>query len=149
MKKLLLVLLLSVIGGCGGVTLDPKHIELRDVTPVSNDTRVLTLKESEVWYDGHPPRIGIGFPPGTYKIEAEDDSFWYFHAPARIEMRRSDGDNRAMDGGIALRKRPDIGGVVAEGYIDDDNRNPAKKALIWKLGAEFEQLKGTKWSRNF
>src|SRR5947209_3039065 len=133
MKKLLLVLLLSILGGCGGVHLDPKHIEERDVTPVSNDTRVLILNEQEVWYDGQPPRIGIGFPAGTYKIEAEDDSFWYFHAPAPVEMRRMDGDHRAMDGGIALRKSLDIGGVLAEGYIEDDNRNPAKKALVWKL----------------
>jgi hypothetical protein len=148
MKRLLAVLLLSIIVGCGGVHLDPTHIEQRDVTPVPNENHVLTLNEPEVWYNGQPPRIGIQFPAGTYKLEAQDGSFLYFRAPTKIEMRRADADRRAMDGGIALRKDSAIDGVVAEAYIEDENQNPGKKTLIWRLGTDFERLRGTKWSTN-
>src|SRR6202012_3516391 len=110
MRKFLCLLVVGLGAGCAALPpFDPVDNEQRTVTPVSDHARVLTLKEPEVWYDGQPPRNGIRLPAGDYVIEAEDDAFWYFAAPAQIELRGLNAGTFA--GGIALRKHFVPGGA--------------------------------------
>lgn len=151
MKVFWFIVPVVLLAGCGFMPpLNPAHNEERTVTPVTGQSRVLTLKEPEVWFDSIGRRMGIRFPQGAYAIEAEDDTFWYFRAPNRLEIRTFAGPNPGSElayGGIALRKSFDALGVYAEGYTEENDAT--KKTLIWKLGNDFRRMEGDKWTKNF
>ncbi|MBS0660230.1 MAG: hypothetical protein JSR82_18570 [Verrucomicrobia bacterium] len=142
---LLVCALAGWLSGCAALT-EATTSEERTVRAVSNPSRVLTVlrlaEATNLTMSRH-----IAFPPGPYRLEAEDDEYEYFAAPAPLDYRRIDGDNvaqRRIPGGIALAKRFSL--VPAAGYA---SLVPGRKLLTWKLGAEFLSAEGSYWKRSF
>ena len=130
--------------------LSPEQSEDRVVTVVQGKSSVLTLAEPMVFLDivsGLPATKGVRFPSGEYDLEAEDADYLYYRAPDRIEYRVFQSGQvkaqRFMPGGIYFSKAL-ITLVPAGAYLSSDGTN---KTLLWKLGAEFTHLEGTKWTR--
>jgi len=86
----------------------------------------------------------MGIPNGTYYLEAENDSFYYFKSPKGIQKafytqcQRSTTDNLKksvrIPGSVCFPKNPLNKPYTAGIYTNIDNN---KKALIWKLGTGF------------
>lgn len=129
--------------------LNPLVNEVRPVHATADATKTVTVIGGMVWYDGNPALHGIRFPPGLYVLEAEDADYLYFRSPKPLELRIfKDGkmvDGRDIPGGIMLTKHL-LSLVPGAGYIDDTGTN---KIMLWKLGANFLQLKGTNWKKSF
>jgi hypothetical protein len=149
------ILMSLALSGCGlsANAGSPLAAEDRVVSPVPNDTRVITLNEPEVWTDQSPPLVpathGIRLPSGRYILEAEDANSLYFRSPEKIEYRIfANGavtDDRFMPGGLFLSKAT-FASVPAGAYLTVDAAN---KTVTWKLGSDFLAMEGTKWSKNF
>jgi len=143
--------LVCVVSGCGLMPArNPVAAEDRHVKSVATRDKEVVLKEAIVWFDRHPNATrGIRFPEGTYKIEAEDDEYYYFAAPKDIEYRVfRDGkvvDGRFMPGGLFLGK-VFLKAVPAGAYLSVDERS---KVVTWHLGGNFLRLEGKKWTRNY
>ena len=144
MKKYLLTILVTLVfSGC--VTMNPVVRETRSVTKVADSENQLTVPNGMVFYDTRPPKQGIRFPAGTYKLVAEDDEYLYFKSDAPIEIRNfsngtmTGGDN--YSGGLMIAKGISI--VPGAGFIKEEN----DFVMIWKLGGEFLRLEGREWSR--
>lgn len=148
MRSALLALacaLTSFLAGCAAVS-EATTAEERSVRAASNPNRTLTVlrpaEATNLLMSRH-----IAFPPGAYRLEAEDDEYEYFAAPVPLGYRRIDGDNvsqQRIPGGIALAKRFSL--VPAAGYA---SLAPGRKMLTWKLGAEFLSAEGGYWKRSF
>ena len=74
-----LFILAALLSGCGP-QLDPAWMEERSVTYVRDANKTFSVPEGMIFYDNDPATRGIGFPAGTYTLEAEDDSYFYFRA---------------------------------------------------------------------
>lgn len=150
MRQLLLSVTLSaLLIGCGVLPpLDPVASEERTVRSASDTSRTITVPEGMVWYNVGQTR-GLRFPPGTYVLEAEDDSYWYFHASSPLEFRVFNGGNvtdaQNIPGGIMLGK-VSLSMVPAGGYIDAEG---SKKMQVWKLGSDFLRREGRDWKKSF
>jgi hypothetical protein len=138
-----------ILGGCV-VPLSPLTDEARIVSPVAGQTNMVVFKEPEVWYDQALfPSRGILLPQGTYRFESEDSEYRYFRAPDKIEYRTLKGsqviDDLFIPGGLFLSKRTfDL--VPAGAYR---SVNEHTNVLTWKLGRDFINLEGGRWSKNF
>jgi hypothetical protein len=146
---ILLAIASMLFGGCGTLRLNPVTNESRIVTNTSDSTKLLTVLEGMVWYDSSSPSHGLRFPPGVYKLEAEDFDYWYLRSPVPLEFHIfKDGkmtDGRNIGGGIMIGKN--LSNLVpAAGYVDGDEKS---KVMIWKLGKGFIQREGGIWTRNF
>jgi len=153
MRKLLilisLVALTFLFEGCV-LPLSPLTHEARTVTPVTNQTNAVVIKEPMVWYDqAFAPARGIRFPQGTYHLEAEDGEYRYFRAPSQIEYRILQNgkvtDDRFMPGGLFLSKGF-FNLVPAGGYLFVDTHT---NVLTWKLGGDFMSMEGGRWTKNY
>jgi hypothetical protein len=142
----LLILLASC---CGCKMLDPTMKEKRIVTPTARNDKTIIFNDSMVWGD-RPWGLtrAIRFPKGKYIIEAEDDEYYYFKAPANIEYRifkdKKLTDARNMPGGLFYKKYFNI--LPAGAYL---SVSPTEKALTWKLGGDFLNMEGKLWKKNF
>jgi hypothetical protein len=144
-----LMAILFLINGCA-VPMSPVTNESRTVSPLPNQTKSVTFKEAMVWYDSASmPTKGIRFPNGTYLLEAEDKDYFYFQAPSQIEYRTIQNGNVIKDnfsaGGLFFKKAA-FNFVPAGAYISVDKQT---KILTWKLGANFLDMEGSKWTKNF
>lgn len=140
----------GMLASCSLVRLDAVTAEERRVVSTADATKTITLSEPIVWLNApaHRASKGIRLPQGVYQLEAEDDDYWYFRAPAAIEMRLL-RDGQPVEG-------PDIPGGVALGkstlptspaaYIDVDG---TRKMLVMKLGYDFVQMRGKQWDQSF
>ena len=128
---------------------DPTASEHRPVRPASDVGKTLAVVDGMVFYDSLARNKGIRFPGGTYVLEAEDDVYWYFRAPAPLEFRifRSGQvvDERNSPGGLMLGKAT-LRLVPAAGYIDGEGQ---ERILVHKLGGEFLRLEGRYWKKTF
>ncbi|HEY4952978.1 MAG TPA: hypothetical protein VII71_06295 [Verrucomicrobiae bacterium] len=145
----LLIIAAAFINGCA-LPMSPVTNESRTVSPLSNQTKSVTFKEAMVWYDSaFAPTSGIRFSGGTYRLEAEDNDYFYFQAPRQIEYRTIQNGNVTNDhfspGGLFFKKAA-FNFVPAGAYISSDNQ---MKILTWKLGANFLDMEGSKWTKNF
>jgi hypothetical protein len=145
----LLIIVAAFINGCV-LPMSPVTNESRIVSPLSNQTKSVTFKEPMVWYDSSfSPTRGIRFPDGTYLLEAEDNDYFYFQAPSQIEYRTMQNGNVTDDhyssGGLFFKKAA-FNLVPAGAYISTDNQT---KILTWKLGGNFLNMEGSKWTKNF
>jgi hypothetical protein len=131
------------------VALNPLANEVRPVHATADANKSVTVIDGMVWYDGNPASHGIRFPPGVYFLEAEDADYLYFRSSKPLELRTfKEGkmvDGRDIPGGLMLSKHP-ISMIPGAGYIDDTGPN---KMMLWKLGANFLQLKGKFWTKSF
>ena len=131
----------------------PTSAEIRQVTSTTDSTKTLMVVNGLVFYDSPMASRGIRYPPGTYTLEAEDSRYWYFHAPAPLELRTFKAgkmvDGRNIPGGIMLAKSITKNLTLpAAGYIDNDG--PAGgKMVVWKMGGEFLGLEKIKWTKLF
>jgi hypothetical protein len=129
--------------------LNPLVQEVRPVHAVADVKKTVTVVGGMVWYDGEPAAHGIRFPPGVYALEAEDADYLYFRSPKPLELRifkdKTMVDGRDIPGGLMLSKHI-ISMVPGAGYIDDTGSN---KMMLWKLGANFLQLKDKNWKKSF
>ncbi len=150
----LAVLLVGLIGvcGCGGMRLDPTDDQARTITLATDHSQTLTFKTGMVWCYDLSARRCLRLPPGVYTIEGEDAVWRYFRAPEPFDFRfldKPENDRqRFIAGGVALRKGYDIM-LPAEVYIDSDNHIAAEKVLIFKLGNDFIEMEGGRWTKNF
>ena len=119
-------------------------MEERSVTYVRDANKTFSVPEGMIFYDNDPATRGIGFPAGTYTLEAEDDSYYYFRAADPLDCRVfKDGkisDRRRIPGGIMFAKHFSL--IPAAGYIETETH---KKFAVWKLGREFLAQKGKYW----
>jgi hypothetical protein len=135
-----------------GPIASPIATEPRAVTSTADPTRTLAVTGGMVFYDRLvDPSHGVRFPPGTYTLEAQDDSYWYLRAPAPLETRE-------LKSGAVSASHSALGGIMigksaiktlvlpAAGYVAGEGGG---KVLIWKLGGEFVQLEGREWSKSF
>ncbi len=120
--------------------------ESRTVKEVSDPARSLLISEAMIFQDFSKTH-GIRFTPGTYRLEAEDDDYFYYRAPDQIEYRvirnGAPSDGRFMPGGIYFSKAL-ISLVPAGAYLTNDGTH---KTLTWKLGVEFTHLEFSNWTR--
>lgn len=141
---------MSEVQSCSLLRLDPVTAEQRKVAPLTDESKTVTLTEPIVWLNApaHRASKGLRLPQGLYSLEAEDEDYLYFRAPAPIEMRVLQ-DGRPVEG-------PDVAGGLALGrallpvspaaYIDADAHH---KMLVMKLGYDFLRMRGKEWERNF
>lgn len=146
-------MVLSVFAtACSLIRVDPVTAEEREVTPVSDAGRTVTLSEPIVWLDapGLSATKGVKLPMGDYPIEAEDSEYLYFKAPGPIELRLLEEgapvDGPDMSGGLALGKGALFPVVSPAVYVDVDS---TRRMLVMKLGYDFMQMRGKQWTRNF
>ena len=154
------IVLLAAIALIGAVATSPKAAQAQGLSPVQAEDRVvattqadgkaLVFNESMVWLNAGPlvpATKGIRLPSGRYELEAEDADYLYYRSPQPFEYRLfQDGkvkDSRFMPGGVYMSKAA-ITLVPAGVYLTNDGTH---KTLIWKLGADFMQLEGTKWKK--
>ena len=137
-----------LLAGCGALQLSPVTNESRAVHGATDATKIVTVPEGMVWYDGSPRTRGLRFPAGRYTLEAEDADYWYLRSPAPLEFRDFTGGQptsvRNLPGGIMMSKRFSI--VPAAGYIEGEGTT---EVMVWKLGQEFLQLEGKAWTKSF
>jgi hypothetical protein len=151
-KAIILIPLIAATAFLGGCVLpmSPLVNEAHVVTPLINQTNVVVFKEPEVWYDqAFAPTRGIRFPEGTYQLEAEDSEYRFFRAPSQLEYRVLQTgkvtDDHFMPGGLCLSKRAfDL--VPAGAYLFVDEHT---NVLTWKLGRNFMNMEGGRWTKNF
>ena len=142
---------LAALASCSLIHVDPVTAEQRSVTPVTDPSKTVTLNEPVVWLNAPAYRAskGIRLPSGLYTLEAEDADYWYFRAPAPIEMRVLDNgtpvDGPDIPGGLALAKAT-LTLTSPAAYIDVDADH---KMLVMKLGSEFVLMRGNQWDRSF
>lgn len=138
------VLMAAALSGCGR-QLDPAWLQDRPVTFLSDKRKSLSVPEGMIFYDRSPATRGIGFPVGTYSLEAEDADYLYFRAATPLDFHVFKNgklsEARRIHGGIMLAKRFNL--IPAAGYIDGEG---AKKFAVWKLGREFLAQKGSFWT---
>ena len=97
-----------VLSGC--LTLPSVTSDERAVQPAADPAKFVEFVEPVVWLDRPEPFAtrGVRLLPGRYELEAENEDYRYFRAPAPIEMRILDGgkvvDGRDIPGGLALAK---------------------------------------------
>ncbi len=149
-RLIALTISFATISACGA--LPPQHpgaFEHHTVRTTSDPSKTITVIDGMVFYDSLARNKGIRFPPGTYVLEAEDDSYWYFRAPAPLEFRvfRSGRltEGRDIPGGLMLGESI-VRLVPSGGYIAGDG---ADKLLVRKLGGEFISLQGKYWTKSF
>lgn len=142
--RLLAVTLVFSTLGCASY-FSPALLDSRIVTPISRDSRVLSIKEPMVWYDTNPPKVGILFPAGDYPLVAEDSEYLFYSAPKDIEMRTFSNGNltekRASPGGMFIAKSS-FSTEPAGAYVDEGGNSFLR---IWRLGREFLDMRGSKW----
>jgi len=138
------------LASCSLLRVDPVTSEQRRAALVTDESKTVTLSEPIVWLNApaHRASKGVRLPAGQYSLEAEDEDYLYFRAPAPIEMRLLQ-DGRPVEG-------PDVAGGLALGkavlpvspaaYIDVDADH---KMLVMKLGYEFLQMRGKQWMQSF
>jgi hypothetical protein len=150
----LLTSALAIVSCAALPPLDPVTSRSLTVQPAVDTARTLTVKAGMVFYSNFSRTHGVRFPPGTYVLEAEDNDYWYFRAPAPLEFR--DFQNGAvtsakdMPGGIMIPRTlgKSLQALVAgAGYADGENSTT--RNMVWKLGGEFRRLEGTEWTKSF
>ncbi|MBS0658629.1 MAG: hypothetical protein JSR82_10345 [Verrucomicrobia bacterium] len=144
--RLLAPLALLLLSSCSAV-LGPIVSESRSVSRVGNVGRTLTVGRALSFDSRAGGTRTIAFPPGTYVLEAEDASYWYFRAPAPLQFSELSTENwmpRAQLGGLMIAKGPNP--FPGGGYIDGSS---SSKILVWKLGPELSALEGRAWRKNF
>jgi hypothetical protein len=125
------------------------------VAPTVDAAKTLTVKKGMVFYDHVVgPSRGVRFPESTYALEAEDNTYWYFRAPAPIEMRKFNAGTvesaHNASGGLMFGKSSIKTLVLpAAGYIERVYGDVRNKIQVWKLGSEFMQLQGRYWTKSF
>lgn len=149
-RLIILTIFFATISACGPLPpQNPGAFEHHTVRTASDASKTITVIDGMVFYDSLARNKAIRFPPGTYVLEAEDDSYWYFRAPAPLEFRvfrsRRLTDGRDIPGGLMLGKSI-VRLVPAGGYIDSER---ADKLLVRKLGGEFISLQGKYWTKSF
>jgi hypothetical protein len=152
-KSIILVSLMAastLLGGCV-LPMSPLAHEVHVVTPLTNQTNVVVFKEAEVWWyeQALAPTQGIRFPEGTYQLEAEDSEYLFFRAPSQIEYRVLQNgkvtDDRFVTGGLCLSKKTfDLVPAGAYSFVDEH-----ADVLTWKLGRDFMNMEGGRWTKNF
>lgn len=140
---------LACLAACGGLELNPLVNEPRAVRFEQDPSKTLTVVHEMVWDDKSHPTREIGFPVGTYALEAEDADYWYMRAPAPLSVREFkkgvQTESRNLRGGIAIGKYT-TRSVPAAGYIDGQE---SSRILIWKLGKDFLSRDGKDWRKSF
>ncbi len=143
---LVLIALASLFAGC--LMARPTTAETRTVTPVTDPQKAVIVHEGMVFGDSPMPTRGLRFPPGTYTLEAENESYWYFRSPAPLEFRISKQgqmvDGRDIPGGLMIAKGFNL--VPAGAYVDGEG---STKVTVWKLGTEFLSQEGRSWKKTF
>ena len=148
---LLVAGLLAGSVSCALIRLDPVTDEEFDVTPVSDPSRTVTFLEPMVWSNAPQYRAtkGVRLLNGTYVLEAENDDFLYFRAPAPVEMRVLEKgvpvDGRDFEGGLALSKAF-VAMAPAAAYVSISER---RKMHVMRMGNDFLQLEGRVWEKSF
>ena len=88
-------------------------------------------------------------PQGTYVLEAEDSDYYYFLAPASIEMRvLAKGvplEHWEVPGGVALAKSP-LRLLSPATYIEIEG---AQKLFVMKLGSDFLRMRDKQWMQSY
>ena len=141
----------AALAACSLIHLDPVTAEERAVTSAADAQKSVTLHEPIVWLNAPADRAskGLRLPQGVYVLEAEDADYWYFSAPAPIEMRTlKDGqpvEGPDIPGGLALAKAT-LPTTSPAAYVNVD---AAHKMLVMKLGSEFVLMRGNQWDRSF
>lgn len=124
--------------------------EQRKVASVTDESKTVTLSEPIVWLNAPAYRAskGIRLPQGQYRLEAEDEDYLYFRAPAPIEMRLLQHgrpvEGPDVAGGLALGKA--VLPISPAAYIDVDADH---KMLVMKLGYDFARMRGKQWKQSF
>jgi hypothetical protein len=138
-----------VLIACAALPLDPVTSEARTVHAAHDKTKTVTIPEGMVFYNTPAATQGLRFPPGTYWLESEDESYWYFRSALPLEFRKFSGgkvvDSHTAPGGIMLRKAV-VAPIAGGGYIDGDGNS---RILVWKFGGEFLRQQGRNWSKSF
>ena len=142
--------ILWLVAGCGALpAFNGAANEPRPVRIDSDPKKSLTLPNDMVWYTTPTREHGVLFPAGTYALEAEDDDYWYFRAPAPLDFRTfSHGDQTEQHtsaGGLMIAKHlfrlPPAGGYI--------NADATTKTLILKLGGDFLAMEGHQWRKSW
>jgi hypothetical protein len=139
-----------ILGGCGGLALNPLTSEHRVIRAEQDRTRTLIITHELVLDDKRHPVHQLHLPAGTYAFEGEDDDYWYLRSSSALGMvdfhRGGQSDRHGFRGGIALGKYA-TRRVPAAAYIDGDGA--ATRILIWTLGKEFMGGEGRDWRKSF
>ena len=145
-RRLPIAVVVALLGSSAVFALEPVTNETREIQPITDESRTLTVLNGIVFYDapglfGLQPSRGIRFPPGVYVLEAEDKEYLYFRSSSPLEFRvfkdKKVVEDKEIPGGIMLGKSV-LKLVPAGGYTDGEI---STKVLVWKLGSEFVGLK--------
>ena len=121
----------------------------RFTRPAADAKKSLTVLKSIAGYGPRPPSPGGRFPPGLYRLEAEDAEYWYLRSEVPLEItfleNRRIVEMRRVPGGIMISKTYN-NLLPAAGYVEDDFGG---KSLVWELGREFLYDEGRYWTKNF
>lgn len=147
-SKILPVILILALAGCGTLQLSPVTAEPRVIQPVTDTSKTVIVSEGMIWVDASPPTRGLRFPSGRYVLEGEDADYWYFRAPAPLQFstfaNEQTTDSRDIPGGLMLAKHSNP--VPGAGYVEGGNK---AKLMVWKLGNAFLRMEGKLWRRDF
>lgn len=140
---------LFIVSGCQSTKPKLEVPNSRIILAPTRPEYKLKLKEAMVWLDNpEAPVRGIRLPSGFYKIEGEDEEYFYFKAPIDVEYRKFLNkkvvDKRFLAGGIYLKKY--VNKRPAGVYYSIDS---GTKIITWELGKDFLKMEGKKWKKNF
>jgi hypothetical protein len=146
-----LIVSACLVPACSLIRVNAVISEERQVDPLTDERKTVTFREPVVWTDAPISRAskGVRLPKGVYILEAKDADYFYFRAPAPIEMRVIQNgrpvEGQDVPGGVALAKWFFITASPVA-YIDVA---PGRKMLVMKLGYEFMTMRGKQWEKNF
>lgn len=145
------------MGNCGGVlsvlflTLFPGGcgLLLPPMNPVTHSDRKVGAAvdpQKQIIFRSE----GIKFPDGVYELEVENEVYYYFAAPEKLEYRTFGNDGTTSStyhytGGLFFTKS--MVNLVPGGAYYTVNDNP--KVHFWKLGSEFIREKGHSWDTTY
>ena len=141
------MLLLLSASGCSAVSVDPVINDQRTATPATDSDREVVFLEPLSWANGPDDRAtkAIFLPAGTYSLEAENEQFFYFRAPAQLRMgtydRGTQTGGHEFVGGIAFAKSS-LAQIPAEAYV---SKTDTEKIHVMRFGYDFSKLRGKVW----
>jgi len=122
--------------------------EHKQVTTSSSEDLFMLVRVPLVYNDDDfDPSVGVSFFPGRFVLEAEDEDYWYFHAPQPLNVLtysfgKITGGVRFI-GGIVLSKS---GSNAKPSFVYVNGENENDKVVLWKLSRKFMMDRGNKWS---
>lgn len=136
---------MMAVAGCSTFKINPVTDESRHTYPIKDEAIYVVVKEGMKFDDSKSRTYSILIPPGTYKLEAQDDDYLYFVTTGVITRYLYDGktmiDQNVCKGGIMLGRR--LGMLVPAGVYKDDGS--MDRVMIWMLNDAFMKMEGAKW----